>query len=198
MLSFDDRKAAITALKVLLQQLSFVDKDQDYWIWVVISLHNALQGFMVLALAPSGGHTVLSDGQAKKFTRFLELSDEEQTDDEVKKFVGLGYLKHFDALYEDIQSDNMKKFIGTKPFKPTASQSKSISKLNKYRGDFIHFFPKTILTTKDEMLQIVEDSVSAIAFLVKQSGNVFRTSQGQLDTANELIAQIESKVAEIS
>ena len=48
--SFDKYKVGITSLEMLLHSLKTVKENDTYWQWVFITLHSAVQAFMVLAL----------------------------------------------------------------------------------------------------------------------------------------------------
>ena len=115
-ISLEEKQGVIKALEVTSRQLSLVLTDSGAWLWAIIGLHNTLQGLMVLSLTRGSGLNVLSDKHAKKFVRFLGLEPENKTEEEIREFVNLDYLKHFMCLFEDIQSDKMERYIGSRAF----------------------------------------------------------------------------------
>jgi hypothetical protein len=66
----DETQQAVLALRMVSEQLSRVSQNPHYWQWVVIGLHNALQGFMVLALRGTDDLNVLTDKCATEWTAY--------------------------------------------------------------------------------------------------------------------------------
>lgn len=48
-LDTDEALEAVLSLEMVRDQLLKVEQNLHYWKWVIIALHNALQGYMVLA-----------------------------------------------------------------------------------------------------------------------------------------------------
>ena len=56
----DEYAEATTALEEVVVHLRAVASDTHQWKWVVIALHSALQGFLVLALRGSANFDVMT------------------------------------------------------------------------------------------------------------------------------------------
>ena len=128
----DETKEAISALEMLAEIAPSLNKDTYRWKWVVISTHNSLQGFMVLALRQGNGLLALKDEIASQMR---------------KAFRGEGKypvekLDNFLNLYKKIKSDRMLYYGQSKKFNATQDHDLSVKKLNELRNEFIHFAPK--------------------------------------------------------
>jgi hypothetical protein len=60
-LSTDESVEAVLSLEMVSETLPKVLDNIHYWKWVLIALHNALQGYIVLALKGSGGLNILKE-----------------------------------------------------------------------------------------------------------------------------------------
>ena len=63
----DEREEAVRSLEWAEQQANAISEDPYQWKWVLIALHNAVQGFMVLALWNGNGLLTLRDKVAVKW-----------------------------------------------------------------------------------------------------------------------------------
>jgi hypothetical protein len=60
----DETEEALSALEMAANSAKSLTNDLYYWKWVIIALHNSLQGFMVLALRRGNGLLPLKDNIA--------------------------------------------------------------------------------------------------------------------------------------
>lgn len=162
----DEIQEAILALQLVNEQLTNLKStgNQHYWTWVIVGLHNALQGFMVLALRGTSNINVLQAECAKKWIEAYERGDGNYPEQKLDKFLN---------LYKKIKSDRMQMYINSRVFKPNGTQGRSLKKLNSFRNDFIHFVPKTWIIETNSLAQIVDDCLNIISFLAFECGNVF-------------------------
>ncbi len=64
----DETKEALQALELFGDSLKRVSDDVYFWKWCLVSLHNALQGFMILSLSGLGSHEYIEEkGEYLKF-----------------------------------------------------------------------------------------------------------------------------------
>jgi len=154
----------VLSLEMTSEQAAFIRTDIVRWKWVVIALHNALQGFMVSALAGSNGFAVLRDKDVK---RWHETRGKTQRSPMPKS-----KLKDFMELYELIKSDRMIRFIHSRKLNATPQQDASVLALHNLRNDFIHFTPRILAVETLGLPEICQDALSVIEFCGWNSGNV--------------------------
>ena len=65
-LKTDEREESISSLEMVRNASLKVSEDFFQWKWVIIALHNALQGFMVLSLRNGNNFRVMPDKLARK------------------------------------------------------------------------------------------------------------------------------------
>ena len=125
-LEYDEELDTIASLELLSETLPKSLLYPHYWKWVVIALHSALQGFMVLALHGTNFLRVLTEESA---TDWIEAFNGDETPKKPPR------LDHFMNLYSKIKSDTMKLWSNSKIFVPQDDQDESVDKLNNHRND---------------------------------------------------------------
>src|SRR5690242_2571320 len=68
-------REAVRALEFVSRHAVSVRRDQYEWKWIIMGLHNALQSFMVLALAHADGLSVLRRKIAKRWLEAYRSGD---------------------------------------------------------------------------------------------------------------------------
>jgi len=91
----DERKEAVNSLEKTYQFILEVHNDPYNWKWVIITLHNAAQAFMVLALQGTASLNVVKDQD--KWFEAIQLGNE---------YPKRQFLLNFLKLYIDIKSEN--------------------------------------------------------------------------------------------
>ena len=128
----NERQEAVRSLEwAELQARSLLD-DPYLWKWVFIALHNAAQGFMVLALWNGNGLLTLSDKAAEKWLDAYNNGGQFPIDK----------LDNFLNLYMKVKDKNNFHSYGASSFIPGSTHDKSFTRLNDFRNEFIHFTPK--------------------------------------------------------
>jgi hypothetical protein len=157
-----------------------VPDDPRYWIWVIISLHNSLQGFMVTALRSGLDLHLMSDQTRKKdrnawenYERCLQKGNNQGLDELPLTFEELA-LAPFMKLYEKIKRQDLmeERYTDSRRFVPTAEQDASVGLLHKLRNKYIHFFPHTNFLEVSGLPTMIRDCLEIIRFLVFESGNI--------------------------
>ena len=162
--SFDKYKVGITSLEMLVHSLKTVKEKETYWQWIYITLHSAVQAYMVLALSGKGSLPTYTRNSINKWKEALR-NNEEPPDFE---------LVSFNNLYEKTKSKAFNIFPSeSKLFVPKPSQNQSIIKLNKLRNDFVHYNSTALmLFLSAPPFGIVTDCLDYIEFLAFQSNNM--------------------------
>ncbi len=156
----------------LAEQLQNIKSEPHRWKWVIIILHNLLQGMMVLALKGSHGLNVLFP---KDQNRWLEAhGNRKGYPDDLK-------LNRFPALYKMIKSDEMLMYVYSSSFQPKPNHDSSVALLNSLRNDFIHFTPKSWSIELRGLPTLVLDCLDIAEFLSWESKNVFWSQEELAD-----------------
>lgn len=182
----DEEAEAVASLCMAARMAGEVSKDIYTWRWVVLALHNAVQGFMVLSLRHGNGLLAMSP---KCFEAWMEAHESgAQYPREV--------LDTYLGLYKKVKSKYAGAVGGNTPFRPKGSEGRSIRKLNVLRNEFIHFTPKGWSLEVSGMPQIGIDCLRLIAFLGWETQNVFWHSQECVELAKanhaECLAHLEA------
>src|SRR3989304_883554 len=151
----DESQQAVLALRVASEHLPRVIANPHHWQWVIIGLHNALQGFMVLALCGTDNLNVFSDEYAKEWKAAYKRGDGKYPEPR---------LDEFPKLYKKIKSNRMGMYVSSRPFKPTGTQGESIRRLNCLRDSFLPLAPQGLAAEVRGLSQIVADCLGVISF----------------------------------
>jgi hypothetical protein len=205
-LSTDEGLEAVFSLEMVSECLPKVSENIYYWKWVLIALHNALQGFMVLALRGSDSLNVLTKKCAEKWLAARERRDKTFPERRLDGFWNLYKkiqtgretydegLKTGSYLYRK-PDDLMLMYGNSQPFRPHGTQDESVKMLNDLRNDFIHFLPKQSLLGVHGLPRVVDDCVNIINFLAFECGNILWYEEGHKIKTRDLIATIRSHIA---
>jgi hypothetical protein len=178
----DEFQEAMVSLEMVCEQLTRVKDDLHAWKWVIVSLHNALQGYMVLALQRSNYLDIFNKGGQKKWAAYYSNNTGDYP---------TLYVEAFPNLYTKIQDATvMEKYVHSRPFKATGTQTASVEVLNELRNDFIHFFPGLRSLDVGGLPNVVRDCVDIIDFLTFESGNVISDVEGIGVRTGDLIKTI--------
>ena len=128
----DEREDAVRSLEWAEVQSRLLADDPYLWKWVLISLHSAAQGFMVLALWHGNGLLTLTAKGAAKWLDAYEKGRPYPND----------RLDNFLNLYAKVKDSHNFHFVGAGPFLPGTTHDLSFERLNEFRNTFIHFTPK--------------------------------------------------------
>jgi len=158
----DEHEEAVSSLEAAAVWSVQIEKKMDYWKWVVLAIHNASQGFMVLALRGSDGLRPLKDNVAAEWLTEYQEGGE----------YPMEKLDSFLNLYKKVKSDTMLFFVHSKKFTPIGSQGRSDKKLNSLRDDFIHFLPRSWSLEVSGLPRICLDCLALMEFLGWECGNV--------------------------
>lgn len=159
----DEHEEAVSALEMVAEASAMVLEDSYRWKWVLIATHNALQGFMVLALRQGNGLKALKDDIAAKWLKAYR----EGGPYPVEK------LDTFLNLYKKVKTDKeMICYVGSKSFEATADHDKAVKKLNSLRNEFIHFVPKGWSLELSSLPEMCLCCLEIAEFLGWQCGNV--------------------------
>jgi len=173
----DEVTDAAFSLHVLNELLGKVLEEPLWWKWILIILHNALQGFLVSALEHSEPLALASQKQKKAR---LERWKAVHTPGEERLRILAGNeplevprLREFPGPYEKLKcQDITSRFPFVASFHPTGQQDEAIKQLGELRDDFVHYRPGIKIRDASGYPKIVLDCLSVAEYLIFKSGSI--------------------------
>lgn len=159
----DEEFETANAMQMAAQFASGLPTDLHLWRWVIISLHNAAQGAMVLSLRHGNGLLALTE---KSYSAWMAAYEKGETPPPEK-------LDNYLNLYEKVKHEECGQIGGNSRFTPVGSEGGDIRRLNSLRNEFIHFTPKGWSLEVYGLPRIALAAARLISFLVLETNNVF-------------------------
>lgn len=186
----DEEFEAANAMEMAARFASSLLTDLHLWRWVVIALHNATQGVMVLSLRHGNGLLALTDQSYSAWMAAYENG--EQTPPEK--------LDSYLNLYKKVKHKDLGQLGGNIRFAPIGSEGGDIKRLNSLRNEFIHFSPKGWSLEVDGLPRISLAAARLISFLALETNNVFWHSadaRESLRSAHQSFTKLMRELQEI-
>jgi hypothetical protein len=186
-LNTNEAPDAVFSLEVTADHLAKAAHDLRHWKWVIVCLHNALQGFMVLALKGSDAFNVMkkTDKISREWWESVRKGHPKFPSARMDSFMG---------LYKKIQDHKfMRMYVHSKTFSPRGTQTDSVNILKFLRNKFIHFLPNNWSIEMSGGPQVIEDCAGVIDFLVLTSGNILWHDDSLESKASGLIECIREQ-----
>lgn len=133
----DEREDVVNTLEFVALVAETLGEKPLNWKWIIIGLHNALQGALVCALSGTDGTGALADKSKKKMLQWFE--DHRSKPDTLLPGTWLAGLM---TLYKKATSPPGMSALGGTPLQTTTQQDKDVALLNNLRREFVHFEPK--------------------------------------------------------
>jgi hypothetical protein len=159
----DEEVETANAMQMAAQFASSLSTDLHLWRWVIIALHNAAQGAMVLSLRHGNGLLALSD---ESHSAWMAAYDKGETLPPEK-------LDTYLNLYKKVKHKEWGQIGGNTRFAPAGTEGGDIKRLNSLRNEFIHFTPKGWSLEVDGLPRIALAAARLISFLALETNNVF-------------------------
>jgi len=159
----DEETEAANAMRMASKFASELKDDLHLWRWVVIALHNAAQGIMVLSLRHGNGLLALSD---ESYAAWMLAYEKKETPPPEK-------LDSYLNLYKKVKHKEIGQIGGNSRFVPTGAEGGDIKRLNSFRNEFIHFTPKGWSLEVDGLPRICLATARLISFLALETTNIF-------------------------
>ena len=185
----DEYRDAIVSLQLVSELLPRVRASQYLWKWIVISMHNALQGFMVLALKGTDSLRVLTEKNARKWLEAYKRGDGSYP----KPRMDL-----FPKLYDKVKSDAMMIYGISRKLEPSESQDESAARLIDLRNGFVHFTPKLLSLDITGLPIVIRDVAEIIEFLGFESKNVVWYEEIEEEQSRFLVRMIQNQASTLS
>lgn len=183
----DEREEAVRSLEWAEAQSRSIAEDPYQWKWVLVALHNAVQGFMVLSLWNGNGLLALRDKVAAKWLDAHRNGGEYP----VEK------LDEFLNLYKKVKDKDNFHFIGAGPFIPGATHDDSFIRLNSLRNEFTHFTPKGWSLELRGLPSICLDTIDLIEFFGWNSTAILWHKQTLVPRGKRALKKIRTTMREL-
>ncbi|MBL1353002.1 MAG: hypothetical protein COA61_006680 [Zetaproteobacteria bacterium] len=184
----DEREESISSLEMVRNASLKVSEDFFQWKWVIIALHNALQGFMVLSLRNGNNFRVMPDKLARKCYE-AHRANKPWPKERLDSFLN---------LYKKIKNDEyMKPFIYSKSLPETENNDWCVNKLIELRNKFIHFVPQGWSLNVSGLPHICLTIIEIMKFLAWESGNIFWHNDRLKDKSRSILNECEDSFRRI-
>ena len=163
----DEETEAANAMQMAACFSDDLERDARLWRWVIIALHNAAQGVMVLSLRHGNGLLALTDDCSKQWM----AAHKNRTPYPEEK------LDSYLNLYKKVTHTETGQIGGNQRFVAKGAEGGHIKRLNSLRNEFIHFTPKSWSLEVNGLPQICRDVWRLISFLGWETHNVLWHSE---------------------
>lgn len=177
----DNLSEPYNALRMTEYFISQINEDEYNLKWSIISMHNSLQGFMVLALRGTSGLSVIKHSKKNRGKSAYDIlinSDNQ--------------LDYFLNLFDKIQKDKyMQQYVGSKTFICNDDIKRSVEWLNETRNNFIHYLLSGYSIEIESCIFSLFQSNKVINYLLNESGNfLYQYKANEIQDMNNLINRI--------
>ena len=147
---FDEFEDVLASVELVALLAPFVREQPQYWKWIIVGAHSALQGAMVCAYVDSSGTSIL-----KKKSRGKKRKQPNHE----------GQL----ADFEDLLKCCVRGSHTCEPLVLTYQQRRDIRRLHReFRNNFIHFIPKGWSIEKVVLPRIIRAALDAAEALMRR------------------------------
>jgi hypothetical protein len=174
-------------LEALARFLKDVETDPDKWKWAILALHNAVQGFMALALNGSQSWGALRDEDiALKCKAEVDFRKAMAAGDEVAAELANNImlwnlpkkpakLAQFLDLYKRIKRQQwpMDQGMASKAYLKRKTDDRCMQDLNRVRNEYAHFVPGGRNYLLSQFPAMTATGLHIISYLVNDSGNIY-------------------------
>lgn len=184
-LRVDEREDLVNSLQHAVDIASTVRSEPRNWKWLLIVIHNALQGALVSALTGTDGLRVL---EKKCMDEWLDWYEKKRAGEEApppKEFLASPL-----DLYSRAKEQHFMCEFGGSPIRTTKDQDADVRKLNWFRGELIHFKSRTWAIEIEGLPRIALSAVDIIEQLLNHPALSLRLENEAAACAGEAIAKL--------
>jgi hypothetical protein len=185
--SFWQGDQAIEALRFLAELLPQAPGDPYRWKWVVVVMHDALHGFMGLALRGShGAQLLIPEHEQQTYRRWAE---ERRLGRPIGPSENL-QVDSFLNLYKKIQDPKRMRHYGhSRAFTPTDSQTEAIEQLDWYWNELTFYSDTTLALTVSWFPTMILECLSIVEWLLEESNTITLFPEKE-ERAREMIQRV--------
>jgi hypothetical protein len=175
---FDEIKDVLASVDLVALLAPLVREEPQYWKWIVIGAHSALQGAMVCALADSTNTSILTNRSATKMLDWLNTDEATRGE----------YPKERLAEFEDLVRRCVRGSHNCEPLALTRQQCRDIRRLHReFRNQFSHFVPTGWSIEKVVLPRITEAALDAVKELMNRWQVTYRMEEDQRERLDKTL-----------
>ena len=188
----DEREDAVDALEHVSAIVATLPGRPLRWKWVILALHNALQGALVCTLSGTSGLGALGSSSQKKVLRWLEEASHSGNREMPEM-----WLADVMDLYKRTKDSKLMAECGGDPLAENKDRDSDVERLHQLRNVFAHFSPKGWSIEIAGLPRIAISAVQIIEeLLLSHPANTFRFDEVQASRVRKSIDGIRSSLAE--
>ena len=184
-LRVDEREDLINSLEHAAEIARTVRTEPRNWKWLLIVVHNALQGALVSVLTGTDGVGALEKKCMTKWLEWHEKGRAGKKEPPPNEFLA----SPLDLYCRAKQRDFMCEFGGS-PLRTTKDQDADVRGLNRLRGELIHFKSRIWSIEIEGLPRIVVSAVEIIEQLLDHPALSFRLNRVAAARAGEAIGEL--------
>lgn len=167
---FDRQTDALTSLVIFSDCMEKVTGSQNFWKYAIISIHNALQGYMCISLRAGNSFLTWKENHFKKWMKAFENGGECQ----------YPQLDFFMELYDKLFTDEEN------------IDRSNISWLNNNRNNMIHFNNDFLSMDPNSAYICCKEALEAIKLTQSLSKGLFFYEEDQKTSFNKAVKRAEN------
>jgi hypothetical protein len=180
---FDQYENALLSLELVAHFVPLVRDKPQYWKWIMVGAHDALQDAMVCAYADSTGTSVLDKRSAKEMLNWLGADPATQGPYPGER------LASFSELLDRCVAGN----AIFEPLMLTPQQHKDIKQLHDhFRNTFAHFTPKGWSIEKAGLHRIVGAAIDATEVLMRRDYVIGHMDEDQQQRLTDTLTTVRN------
>ena len=183
--SFDDRiyfdhvEDVLASLDLVALLAPLVDEQPQYWKWLIVGAHSALQGAMVCALADSSNTSILTLNSRRKMLQWFDADPTTRGE----------FPKERLAEFGDLLKLALRGSQDCPPLALTRQQCRDIRRLHReFRNTFTHFVPMGWWIEKEGLPRIIGAALCAVKALMSRIQT--RLEDAQLERLNKALNSV--------
>lgn len=188
-LKFDEREDLINTLQHAAQISSTLAATPMNWKWMLIAIHNALQGTLVCVLSGSHGTGALSTKSARAIWDWYEAPSEDPRAKHPKEWLAPPLELYARAKQQDYMNE-----FGGSPISTTSDEDHDVLQLNRLRRGLAHYTPRLWDIETAGLPRIVLNTLGVIERLLGHPALSFRLKKEQSARAHDSIGQIRGRL----
>lgn len=179
----DEAEDVVASLELCQDCLHQLEEQPARWKWLIVSLHNAVQGAMACHLSGTAQLGALEKKSAHRWLEHLTASH-------CRRPAPTERLADFMELCTRLYSVNKRLEHAGPIIQVTEDQKRSLKKLNDLRRNFTHFTPKGWSIELSGMPEIIGDAVAIVENIANANWAFRHLSEDSAERLLELLGQI--------
>jgi hypothetical protein len=177
-LHFDEIKDVLASVDLVALLAPLIGEKQQYWKWMIIGAHSALQGAMVCAFADSSNTSILTKRSAAKMLGWLNADAATRGE----------YPKERLAEFEDLLRRCLQGSHNCDPLVLTRQQCRDIRRLHReFRNNFVHFIPTGWGIEKVGLPRIIGAVLDVVEDLMNRGQVTYRMEEHQREQLSKTL-----------